>query len=222
MTNTSITSLTAQKLSVKPAKARLYYYLTELSKTSIADGKLVTTDIDVEGLRQLGRDTIASLSAALSGMAQVPYAAEDGSNYELFGFISSYLGEIIETICSIDQVLGGLNENTNWPVQPGEDSAEITLSRLFWLIPYANNPPKTAPPFSLKELENLLACFVDTESVNLRVYTEMLEVAAGSGELDRNTANALRFSSEWAGFICALGSMLSDVRYSEECRNKAA
>ena len=177
MTDTSITPPTAQKLSVKPPKACLYCYLTELSRTRIVDGKLVTTDVDVEGLRRLGRDTIASLGASLSGMALVPCDARDGSSYESFGFICSSIGEIIETICSIDAALDGLNEKMNWPIQLGEEGAEVTLSRLLWLIPYANNPPQTVLTFSLKELENLLVCFLDTAPVNLRIYNEILESA---------------------------------------------
>ena len=144
MTDTSITPPTAQKQSVKQPKACLYYYLTELSRTRIVDGKLVTTDVDVEGLRRLGRDTIASLGASLSGMALVPHNADDGSSYALFGFLCSYIGEIIEIICSIDAVLGGLNEDANWPVQPEDDNYESTLWRMIWLIPYANNPLQAA------------------------------------------------------------------------------
>ncbi len=196
-------------------------YLEQLITLSVSDNGQIFTRSPVDSLLETGRYLTQHLSRALksAGVALAVASDEDTGTRQWslssVGFLFSHVAEVIETIQAIESTLIKKTPGALWPIETAKDR-NVSITKILWLLPVVSSIQ------AQRELKNSCECYMETETINIREYAHMLEIATCKNELGENTSSAVSLITEWTGFIIKIQQILVDLQVNNQLSAQAA
>ena len=126
-------------------------------------------------------------------------------------FIIRGMSEAAKDLSLLGKICEHAIGTKNWPNEL-QSFPKHSVLKLLTQLPGTRTD--NAPNFVLSEFIDSATAFNDCQVVNLRIFSEALVSAHGTGEIENYIAGALEFNNQWIGVVEAILYMCEDTRFS--------